>query len=294
MKKRLLSIILVAFVFLAGCSSANGNEIKETTASSETSQVASESTITSATESETTAAEIESADLVLPVTENTSGKVQIQTVSASPGYPFNSYLITSTNGEMVVVDPTFMPSKKVIDLKPAAIISTHDHMDHTDKIFTNANDCPNIMYTVTDMNTNDFHIYTIASSHSGDTFDDNSGNIIVVFEVDGLRIAHFGDCGQTALTDEQLEKIGSIDIAFMQFENSYSDMSVQNQKGFNILKQVNPTIVIPTHCADAGFKEIDDNYGGLTKVENIFEISKEDLPQDQLHFYQITNTHKYK
>lgn len=293
MKKRLLATILVAFVFLAGCSSANRNESKDTTASSEISQAASESTTTSAAESETTAAETESADLVLPVTENNSGKVQIQTVSASPGYPFNSYLITSTNGEMVVVDPTVMPYKKTIDLHPAAIVSTHNHGDHMDLMFNKANECPQLMYTVEDMNTNDFHIYTVATSHADDNVSDNSGNIIAIFEVDGLRIAHFGDCGQTALTDEQLEKIGKIDIAFMQFENTFSNMSVYNQKGFNVMKQVNPTIVIPTHCSNPGFEEIDKNYGGLTQFENILEISKEDLPEDQLHFYQITNTHKY-
>lgn len=293
MKKRLLATILVAFVFLAGCSSANRNESKDTTASSEISQAASESTTTSAAESETTAAETESADLVLPVTENTSGKVQIQTVSASSNYPYISYLITSTNGEIVVVDPTVMPYKKTIDLHPAAIVSTHNHGDHMDLMFNKANECPQLMYTVEDMNTNDFHIYTVATSHADDNVSDNSGNIIAIFEVDGLRIAHFGDCGQTALTDEQLEKIGKIDIAFMQFENTFSNMSVYNQKGFNVMKQVNPTIVIPTHCSNPGFEEIDKNYGGLTQFENILEISKEDLPEDQLHFYQITNTHKY-
>ncbi len=293
MKKRLLATILVAFVFLAGCSSANRNESKDTTASSEISQAASESTTTSAAESETTAAETKSADLVLPVTENTSGKVQIQTVSASSNYPYISYLITSTNGEIVVVDPTVMPYKKTIDLHPAAIVSTHNHGDHMDLMFNKANECPQLMYTVEDMNTNDFHIYTVATSHADDNVSDNSGNIIAIFEVDGLRIAHFGDCGQTALTDEQLEKIGKIDIAFMQFENTFSNMSVYNQKGFNVMKQVNPTIVIPTHCSNPGFEEIDKNYGGLTQFENILEISKEDLPEDQLHFYQITNTHKY-
>ncbi len=53
-----------------------------------------------------------------------------------------------------------------------------------------------------------------------------------------------GDIGQNELTEEQLDAIGEIDIAFMQFENSYSRMNLDNLKGFTMIEQVNPRIVI--------------------------------------------------
>jgi hypothetical protein len=59
-----------------------------------------------------------------------------------------------------------------------------------------------------------------------------------------------GDIGQTTLAKEQLEKLGNIDIAFMQFENEYSDMSIKNKKGFKLIEQFNPKIVIPTLYKD--------------------------------------------
>jgi len=96
------------------------------------------------------------------------------------------------------------------------------------------------------------------------------------------------------LTDEQLSAIGKIDIAFMQFENGYSDMSLKNEKGFNLIEQLNPTIIIPTHFTDAAIPVLTEKYGAISEFENVLDISREDLPENALNVYQITNTHKYK
>ncbi len=232
-------------------------------------------------------------EVLLPLTENTSGKVQIQTVSGSSSYLYNSYIITSAEGETVIVDPTEMPGKDVIDLSPAAIVNTHAHPDHNDQAFSDSYDCQKIPFVAGDINTEDFHIYTVASSHMRDTISDKPDNFIIVFEVDGLRIAHMGDIGQKTLTDEQLEAIGPIDIAFMQFENQYSLMNLKNMKGFNLIEQLNPKIIIPTHYSDQDVAVFDEKYGGVTEFENVLTISKDDLPEKALNVYKITNTHYY-
>jgi len=295
MKRSLFPIALALSILLAGCSagaaadtSAASQSAAATTAA--TAAATSAQTTAAATAAETTAA----ADLVLPLTGNTSGKVQIQTVSANPSYKYTSYIITSIEGESVVVDPTMMPDKKTVDISPAAIISTHSHDDHICKVFTDSYDCQKILYEPGDIKTLDFHIYTVASSHANDTILAKPSNFIVVFEVDGLRIAHMGDIGQTVLTDDQLAAIGPIDIAFMQFENSYSDMSLKNEKGFNLIEQLNPKIIVPTHYTDDAIPVLTEKYGAITELENVMTISKEDLPQDTLQVYHITNTHKYK
>ncbi len=231
-------------------------------------------------------------NLVLPVTLNTSGKVLIQTVSESHSFLFNSYIITSIGGENVVVDPTEMPQKSVCNINPAAILCTHEHFDHTDVPFTDSYDIPKILYEKGDIRTKDFRIYSIASSHYNDTIDNS--NFLIVFEVDGLRIVHMGDIGQNKLTEEQLEAIGKIDIAFMQFENNYSDMSVSNRKGFTIIEQLNPKIIIPTHCFEKGDAMLAQKYGCITEFNNLLEVSKEDLPEKSLCVYRILNTHQYQ
>lgn len=288
MRKRVLTILLVTSLLLASCSAEKNTNVELSKAIP-----TKDASVTDVSAAATVAKAIANGDKVFPLQENTTGKVLIQTVSSDKTYPYNSYLITSSKGETVVVDPTKMPKKELIDFNPAAIVCTHSHPDHTDQIYTNSYQCKKILYTKDDIKTRDFHIYTISSSHSGDTISDSGQNVIVVFEVDGLRIAHMGDIGQTKLTDEQIKALGKIDIAFMQFENSYSDMTLSNEKGFHLIEQLNPTIVIPTHFTDATLPVIEEKYGDITDFENSLEIIKGDLPEKSLTFYHIKNSLKY-
>jgi hypothetical protein len=301
MKKYAIFLILALIFIMQGCDKKNeSNQSQEETMKKEievemdqVTQAAPTPTAALVEEFQVTATPAP-VDLVLPVTTNITGKVLIQTVSASKSYPYTSYIITSMNGESVVIDTTTMPKPEVVDIKPVAMLQTHTHPDHSDPIYTNSYDVPKLMSKKGELQVGDFNIYTIPSSHSNDTIVENGGNVIVVVEIDGLRIAHMGDIGQTKLTGDQLEQLGTIDIAFMQFENSYSDMSLQNEKGFTMIEQLNPTIVIPTHYSDNALKVLEEKYGVITELENILEISKDDLPDNALNVYRILNTHKYK
>lgn len=285
-------MILALALMLQGCASKGENS--DATADSDTTGEEDMDMTASEEAGQAEVTQPVQKELVLPVIGNDTGKTLIQTVSASVTYKYNSYIITSVNGESVVVDPTAMPDISVIDINPAAIISTHAHPDHVDNAFTNAYDVPKMLFEKGEIETADFKILGIPSSHGGDTFDDNSKNIIVIFEVDGLRIAHMGDVGQTFLTQEQLDALGEIDIAFMQFVNSYSGMSLENEKGFTLIEQLNPKIVIPTHFTANTIPVLEEKYGSITEVENILQISEEDLPETTLNVYQITNDHKYR
>ncbi len=79
----------------------------------------------------------------------------------------------------------------------------------------------------------------------------NGSDYIFVVDVGGLRIAHFGDIGQTALTAGQLGELGDVDIAVTQFENSFSHMDATNQKGFRLMEQVKPRLILQTHTSPA-------------------------------------------
>lgn len=302
MKRYAIFIILALIILMQGCKEKDDNynqskgEAMKQEKEENTAQVTqAEPTPTKAAQEEApaTATPIPK-DLVLPVTTNDTGRVLIQTVSASKSYPYNSYIITSINGESVVIDATTMPKPEVVDIKPVALLQTHTHMDHSDVKYTYFYDVPKLMSQKGELQVGDYNIYTIPSSHSNDTIVDDGGNVIVVVEIDGLRIAHMGDIGQTKLTEDQLNSLGKIDIAFMQFENSYSDMSLQNEKGFTLIEQLNPVIVIPTHYTENALKLLEEKYGAITEVENILEISKEELPENTLNVYRILNTHKYK
>lgn len=279
---------IAALMFtLVGCS----NSAAVSSSSSEVSSVApSSSAVAESSKVEESSKPVE---LRLPDVKNTTGKLLIQTVNTSMQYGLNTYAITSSGGETIIVDPTAMPKKEVVDLNPVAIVSTHDHGDHTDAAYTDAYECEKILYKKGEITTKDFHIYTVASAHSGDEIDEKGTHYCMVIEVDGLRLVHMGDTGQTKLTKDQLKKLGKIDIAFMQFENSYSDMSLKNEKGFNLANQLNPTIIVPTHYTVVAMPKFKEKYGEVTKVENKLAISKEELPEKPLNVYVISNNHKY-
>jgi L-ascorbate metabolism protein UlaG (beta-lactamase superfamily) len=175
---------------------------------------------------------------------NDTNKVMIASISKFRYFANTSFVIITKSGTVIVVDPFKVDYK----IKPDLIAVTHLHYDHYDEDFINQAKCHKIIASVGDFTFKDVKVTGVAASHWGDNINvENPDNIIYIFEVDGLRIVHFGDMGQNYLTDIQLEQIGKVDIAMMQFANPNSDFTISNHKGINILKQVNPNIVIPTH-----------------------------------------------
>jgi L-ascorbate metabolism protein UlaG (beta-lactamase superfamily) len=209
------------------------------------------------------------------INENNTNKIIIKTISRNMQYPNNSYMIISKSGTVIIVDPT-APAEGI---KPDIITATHNHDDHADKGFLakNSNVKQSIgtpeRFTVKDVN-----VIGIASTHNGDIISkEHPSNTIYVFEVDGIRIAHMGDIGQEKLTEEQLNDLGKIDIAFMQFANIYSGYSIENGKGFNLIEQLKPQIIIPTHSNTDANDKIARIVGTQEKVNGTLVLNKEDL-----------------
>lgn len=190
----------------------------------------------------------------------------IERATASETYS-NSYMIVSSKGTTLIVDPY----DSIYGIKPDAIVSTHNHPDHNDKLLYDKNkDSKFSLYTEDDFIIGDIHVYSVETSHNGDEKPYIMKNFVYIFEFDGIRVAHFGDIGQTKFTEEQLKKIGKIDIAFMQFENSYSDMTFDNGKGFNLMQEIKPQIIIPTHSGERQDIKMAELMGGT--YEKVYSI----------------------
>lgn len=72
-------------------------------------------------------------------------------------------------------------------------------------------------------------------------------NYIYVVEMAGIKIVNLGDIGQTALTPGQLERIGSADIVLTPLSSPYNPESNRNFMAFQLMDQLQPKLVIPTH-----------------------------------------------
>jgi L-ascorbate metabolism protein UlaG (beta-lactamase superfamily) len=58
-------------------------------------------------------------------------------------------------------------------------------------------------------------VVSVASEHDTEAGIRRGANTLVRFELDGLRVAHLGDLGQSALRAEQLAALGPIEVLFV-------------------------------------------------------------------------------
>jgi L-ascorbate metabolism protein UlaG (beta-lactamase superfamily) len=157
--------------------------------------------------------------------------------------------LISSKGTRVLFD-VHHPSKLS---RPATkndiLLTTHEHPDHVDWGFLGGFKGEQLFAKTGEITTRDVAIKGLPSAHNeGDLVQQGNGtNYIFVVLMDGFRIAHLGDIGQAALTREQVAALGEVDLAVMQFDNSYSGVDSTNMKGFTVMAQLRPRLIIPTH-----------------------------------------------
>jgi L-ascorbate metabolism protein UlaG (beta-lactamase superfamily) len=113
---------------------------------------------------------------------------------ASRGIEFNYPLIEGVEADLLLV--------------------THEHFDH------NAVDViggsPAVLRSTAGRLESPLgEVLAVASEHDAEAGTARGPNTIFRFELDGVRVCHFGDFGQTALRDEQAAAIGSVDLLFV-------------------------------------------------------------------------------
>ncbi len=162
------------------------------------------------------------------------------------------------------------------------LLTTHDHPDHINARFYSAFPGKQLFRKAGEIKTDKAAVLGIPSAHNeGDPFvTENGSNYIYVIDLAGLRIAHFGDIGQDALTPEQLQALGKIDIAFIQLDNAYSQMDTQNQKGFHLIEQIKPHLIVPTHASEAAATLIGNLWKSFYTTRSSVTLDNATLPAD--------------
>jgi hypothetical protein len=195
---------------------------------------------------------------------------------------YAQFEIISPFGQRVLID-VYDPDRLT---RPAeaddVLLTTHTHWDHLNEEFQK--NFPGLQLFVESglLELPIAAIHGISSAHNeGDRLKPVGGtNYIYLIEVDGLRIAHFGDIGQTTLNKDQLNALGQVDIAITQINNPYSDMNADNRKGINLMEQVNPKLIIPTHFNLDTVKAALSNWVGYYHENSTVLICKSDLSED--------------
>ena len=126
------------------------------------------------------------------------------------------------DGKTVVIDPfgdvSALASRGIHFDYPAIegltadlLLVTHEHRDHNG-VETVGGDPVVLRSSAGTFESPVGQVVGIASEHDPTAGTQRGPNTIYVFELDGVRVSHFGDFGQTGLRDEQAEAIGTVDM----------------------------------------------------------------------------------
>ncbi len=94
------------------------------------------------------------------------------------------------------------------------LLVTHEHLDHNGVEAISG--APVVLRsTAGKLESPIGEVLAIASEHDDAAGTERGPNTIFVFELDGVRVCHFGDFGQPGLRDRQREAIGSVDLLIL-------------------------------------------------------------------------------
>jgi len=159
------------------------------------------------------------------------------------------------NSADIVIDPFSEDiGLKLPNLSADILLVTHDHYDHNN--IKGIKGEPFIAQGPGEYEIRGVFIQGIPSFHDDKGGKEKGQNTIYTIEAEDLRFCHLGDLGQKELTDEQLEKIGAVDVLMIPVGGDATISSTEAQK---IIGQIEPLIVIPMHYALPKLKmELDD------------------------------------
>ena len=210
----------------------------------------------------------EAEPLDIEALRNDSGKTMLVSyTNAKDGTRHATVAIVSSQGTVAIADPHSIPQTN--GRVPADIITvSHSHPDHNDPTYVlAAKEARVSVVKAESFAVKDIAVTGIAAAHyEGDVIPDAPSDVIYLFEVDGLRIAHFGDLGQEKLTEEQLEQLGEIDVAITRFSRE-TRYGASAAKTIALLRQVKPRLVLPSHFESETIDEVLTQLKATDRVE---------------------------
>jgi L-ascorbate metabolism protein UlaG (beta-lactamase superfamily) len=123
------------------------------------------------------------------------------------------------------------------------LLITHEHLDHNGAEAIGGD--PSILRSTPGRHESPIgEVVGIASEHDGAAGTERGPNTIFAFELDGTRVAHFGDFGQGALRPEQAAALAGVDLLFLPVGGGPTIGAAQ---AVAIVGELKPRWVVPMH-----------------------------------------------
>lgn len=203
------------------------------------------------------------------------------------GHSCFQVLVNRGKGEQVkiVIDPFSEEiGLKIPKMEADILLISHSHRDHNNKKAILGN--PFLVENPGEYEAKEVYIEGIPSWHDQKEGQEKGENTIYTIEAEEIKICHLGDFGQKKLTDEQLEKIGDIDVLMIPVGGNYT---ISAKEAIEIMAQIEPKITIPMHYSIPKLKIKLDGLEkflkplGIKKLESLpkLTIKKRDLSSEE-------------
>jgi L-ascorbate metabolism protein UlaG (beta-lactamase superfamily) len=123
------------------------------------------------------------------------------------------------------------------------VLVTHEHRDHNGVEAIEGSPAV-IRSTAGRLESPIGDVLAVASEHDAKAGTEGGPNSIFVFELDGVRVAHFGDFGQTDLRTEQADAIGSVELLFIPVGGG---PTLGGEQAVRIAERLGARWIVPMH-----------------------------------------------
>ncbi|MHB8061501.1 MAG: MBL fold metallo-hydrolase [Ruminiclostridium sp.] len=152
------------------------------------------------------------------------------------------FMITSENETKILTDPYInVLGYKLPEIEAHIVATSHDHRDHN-----NINAVKSSFVLINEpggFSEHGIEIKGVETFHDKVSGVKKGKNTIYNFKIDGINVCHCGDLGHI-LNYEQVEGIGNVDILLLPVGGGFT---IDAFDAVNVMKQLNPTVVIPMH-----------------------------------------------
>jgi L-ascorbate metabolism protein UlaG (beta-lactamase superfamily) len=158
------------------------------------------------------------------------------------------------------------------------VLVTHEHADHNGVAAIDG-DPVVLRSTAGRLSSPIGEVVAIASEHDDAAGSRRGRNTIFVFELDGIRVAHFGDFGQRALRDEQAEAIGTIDLLFVPVGGG---PTLDAQQAAEVVERLGPRWIVPMHYRTHRVDFLDTADAFLERMANVVRLPTTEFDTTEL------------
>ncbi|MFH1181248.1 MAG: MBL fold metallo-hydrolase [bacterium] len=190
------------------------------------------------------------------------------------------------NGSVKIVIDPFSEGLglKMPKLEADILLVTHSHSDHNNVKGVGGDNF--LIQGSGEYEVKEVYVQGIKAFHDEKEGKERGETTIYIIETEGLRVCHLGDFGQKELKEEQLEKIGDIDILMIPVGGVYT---ISAKDALRVMSQIEPKITIPMHYQ---LPKLKVKLGGLEEFlkaaglksivpEPKLSVRKKDIPDEE-------------